>query len=50
MRGCKTVPPAFLEVEEDHFVACHLVNGFPNQDLPEGFDQPMVGREKVPGR
>lgn len=50
MRGCREVPPEYVEVEPDHFVACHLVNGFPDQELPEGYDQPMVPREKVPGR
>ena len=50
MRGCREVPPEYVEVEPDHFVACHLVNGFPDQELPVGYDQPMVPREKVPGR
>lgn len=50
MRGCREIPPEYVEVEPDHFVACHLVNGFPDQELPEGYDQPMVPREKVPGR
>jgi oligopeptide transport system ATP-binding protein len=50
MRGCREVPPEYVEVEPDHFVACHLVNGFPDQELPEGYDQSMVPREKVPGR
>lgn len=50
MRGCREVPPEYVEVEPDHFVACHLVNGFPDQELPEGYDQPMGPREKVPGR
>ncbi|NMA60764.1 MAG: ABC transporter ATP-binding protein [Firmicutes bacterium] len=42
MEGCKTVPPEHLEVEEDHFVACHLVNGFPDVELPTNYDQ-LVG-------
>lgn len=42
MEGCKTVPPEHLEVEEDHFVACHLVNGFPDVELPANYDQ-LVG-------
>lgn len=30
VEGCKTIPPEHVEVEEDHFVACHLVNEFPD--------------------
>lgn len=47
MRGCKDVPPEYVEVEEDHVVACHLVNGFPKTELPDGYDQPLVRSEKT---
>jgi oligopeptide/dipeptide ABC transporter ATP-binding protein len=46
MEGCKTVPPELIEVEEDHFAACHLVNGFPDVELPAGCDEP-VDKEDV---
>lgn len=46
MEGCKTVPPELIEVEEDHFAACHLVNGFPDVELPAGYDEP-VDKEDV---
>lgn len=46
MDGCKTVPPELIEVEEDHFAACHLVNGFPDVELPAGYDEP-VDKEDV---
>lgn len=39
MQGCKTIPPESIEIEEDHFVACHLVNGFPDVELPSNYDQ-----------
>ncbi|NLL48359.1 MAG: ABC transporter ATP-binding protein [Firmicutes bacterium] len=45
MEGCKTVPPSLIEVEEDHHVACHLVNGFPDVDLPKGYDQILAKQE-----
>ncbi|NLM41146.1 MAG: ABC transporter ATP-binding protein [Firmicutes bacterium] len=50
MRGCKAIPPEYVEVEQDHFVACRLVNGFPDQDMPEGYDQPLVRLKTVRGR
>lgn len=46
MEGCKTIPPEHLQVEEDHFVACHLVNGFPDVELPGGYDAPAEGTKK----
>lgn len=45
MQGCKTVPPEHLEVEADHFVACHLVHGFPEVELPQGYDEPLTGTQ-----
>ncbi|HBG00862.1 MAG TPA: hypothetical protein DDW87_04730 [Firmicutes bacterium] len=45
MEGCKTVPPKHLAVEEDHVVACHLVNGFPQVELPPGYDRPLAGKQ-----
>ena len=45
MQGCKTVPPEHLEVEADHFVACHLVHGFPKVELPPGYDEPLAGSQ-----
>lgn len=42
MHGCKTIPPEHLAVEDDHFVACHLVNGFPDVNLPQGYDQALA--------
>jgi oligopeptide transport system ATP-binding protein len=41
MHGCKTVPPEHLEVENEHYVACHLVNGFPDVSLPQNYDAPI---------
>jgi oligopeptide/dipeptide ABC transporter ATP-binding protein len=46
MEGCKTVPPSLVEVEEDHFVACHLVNGFPDGKLPGRYDAPVEGSKE----
>ncbi len=46
MEGCKTIPPEHLQVEEEHFVACHLVNGFPDVKLPGGYDVPVEGTKK----
>jgi oligopeptide/dipeptide ABC transporter ATP-binding protein len=29
MQGCKHIPAPLVEIEPDHFVSCHKVNGFP---------------------
>lgn len=51
MRGCRDLPPEPKEVEADHQVACHLVNGFPQlpPGYPQGHDQPLV-RGKAAGK
>ncbi len=41
MEGCKTIPPENIEVESDHFVACHDVNGFPEGNFEEGYKKPL---------
>lgn len=46
MQGCKTIPPEHLQVEEGHYVACHLVNGFPDVRLPDRYDAPVDGSKK----
>ncbi len=45
MEGCKNVPVPEVEIERDHYVACHHVNGFPDTDLPEGYDRPVKTEE-----
>ncbi len=46
MEGCKNVPAPEVEIDPDHYVACHHVNGFPKTDLPEGYDRPVKSEEK----
>ncbi len=42
MEGCKTIPAPEITVEEDHVVACHYVNGFPESvEKGEGYDTPL---------
>lgn len=39
MVGCKDLPAPLIEVEKNHFVACHKVNGFSDEDKALGLDQ-----------
>ncbi|MFA7106740.1 MAG: oligopeptide/dipeptide ABC transporter ATP-binding protein [Candidatus Izemoplasmatales bacterium] len=41
MEGCinKVVP--LIEVEKDHFVACHLISGFSDEEVSEGLNNPV---------
>ena len=47
MKGCFDIVPPLIEVEANHFVACHAVNGFPadaNQPQMKEPYQPEDGR------
>lgn len=39
MHGCKDKPAPLIEAEPDHFVACHLISGFSEEEKAEGLDQ-----------
>ena len=41
MEGCKNKPAELVEVEKDHFVACHLVTGFTEEEKAQGLDKPI---------
>jgi oligopeptide/dipeptide ABC transporter ATP-binding protein len=45
MVGCKDLPAPLIEVEENHFVACHKVNGFSDEDKALGLDQRINNEE-----
>lgn len=42
MRGCVTVRAPLVEVEPDHWVACHLISGFSPQQLAAGLGEPVA--------
>jgi len=44
MKGCPDHPAKTVEIEPNHFVACHLVNGFSNEEITAGLDRP-IGEE-----
>jgi oligopeptide/dipeptide ABC transporter ATP-binding protein len=47
MEGCKDKPAALIEVEPDHFVACHKVNGFTEEEKLQGLDKPVEKNETI---
>jgi len=47
MEGCKDKPVPIIEAEADHFVACHKISGFSEEDIKEGLDKPIEKDEKA---
>lgn len=41
MHGCKAIPAPLLEIEPEHCVACHKINGFPQEFDTEANRQPL---------
>lgn len=41
MKGCETIPAELAEVEPSHWVACHLISGFPPQHTASGLHAPV---------
>lgn len=41
MKGCPDIPAKTIEIEPNHFVACHLVNGFSLEEKAQGLDRPL---------
>lgn len=39
MEGCKDIPAPLIEVEENHFVACHKLSGFSEDEIARGLDK-----------
>jgi peptide/nickel transport system ATP-binding protein/oligopeptide transport system ATP-binding protein len=39
MKGCQDLPAKTIEIEPNHFVACHLVNGFSAEEKMAGLDR-----------
>ncbi len=46
MEGCKNKPAPLVEVEPGHFVACHKVNGFTEEEIAAGLAKPIGKNEK----
>jgi len=42
MQGCETIPPALVDIERDHRIACHLVSGFSSEHQASGLDKPIA--------
>jgi ABC-type antimicrobial peptide transport system ATPase subunit len=45
MKGCIHQPADLMEVEPGHFVACHLINGFTEEQKQAGLDQKITDQE-----
>lgn len=41
MEGCKDIPAPLIEKEPDHFVACHLISGFTEEQIARGLNKPV---------
>lgn len=41
MEGCKNKAAPLVEVEPNHFVACHLISGFTEAEKKQGLDKPL---------
>lgn len=45
MKGCQSIPAPLLEVEPDHYVACHKINGFPVEARTKDNETPLVNAD-----
>ena len=45
MEGCKDIPAPLIEKEPDHFVACHLLSGFTEEQIAQGLNKPVNKNE-----
>jgi len=42
MRGCKDIEAPLIEVEPNHFVACHKISGFTEEQIAQELDRVLV--------